>query len=62
MATISYKTMLSNQLLIFINERIAKSEDMKDKVNSLDEKRKKIFQEKNSRTHDFKSKKNSLAS
>jgi len=46
MSAFSYKEMLTNQLMVFINQRIATSKDMQDKVNSLTEEKKKKFQQK----------------
>ena len=46
MSAFSYKEMLTNQLIVFINQRIATSKDMQDKVNSLSEEKVKKFQQK----------------
>lgn len=46
MSAFSYKEMLTNQLMVFINQRIATSKDMQDKVNSLTEEKRKKFQQK----------------
>ena len=46
MSAFSYKEMLTNQLMVFINQRIAQSKDMQEKVEKLDEEKKKKFQHK----------------
>lgn len=46
MSAFSYKEMLTNQLMVFINQRIATSKDMQDKVEKLDEEKRKKFQQK----------------
>ena len=40
---LSYKEMLTNMLVVFINKRIKESKDMESKIETLSEERKKIF-------------------
>ena len=46
MSAVSYKELLTNMLIVFINKRIQESKDIADKVEALEDERKKKFHSK----------------